>query len=557
MKKILSYLCVSVMIVWMAACARQGYPSGGPKDVTPPQVGEVQPLSGSVNFDKSEFYIPFDEYVVVKDAENNILVSPPMSKKPEYLTKGRGILVRLRDSLQENATYLFQFKGAIADLNEGNVLESFEYAFSTGEYIDSMSLQGRVLDALTQKPVEEVLTVMLYDKGELWDSTIANEMPSYVTRCNKLGDFKFNNIRGGNYRLVAIVDADKNMKYGATEAIAFCDTLVSAVVMPRTQADTTAQDSVKKKPVVAVMDSSKLITLQLSKAEHIPQRLLKSEFLKRGRIQLVSQVPMVAPCLSNADSLVMVLNAKRDTLNIWTRNEQCDSVEFIMSDASGIQDTIKLKYRERKKGKTTNFAKTALMSSMVKSTHPYFDTMKVSFTNPIHTIAEAETLVEVMLLKDSSVHQCGLTLDSNRMVGYVDFVPLQGEKYRVKIPQNRVYDIYGHAADSLVFTTEVTKADLYGNIVIRLSGATTPVILQLLNEKGELVRSQTLMGDGEAKYQHLVAGKYNLRAIIDANGNGRWDAGDYWQRLQPEKVVYLKKVLELRANWDMDESFAL
>ena len=98
-----------VVLVAIAGCARQGYPSGGPKDVVPPAALGTSPQNESRNFGARQFYIQFDEYVVLKNAEQNVIISPPMAVKPEFTTKGKGVLVKIKDSLQPGTTYLFQF----------------------------------------------------------------------------------------------------------------------------------------------------------------------------------------------------------------------------------------------------------------------------------------------------------------------------------------------------------------------------------------------------------------------------------------------------------------
>ena len=169
---ILLSVILVVLSVFLSACAKQGMPSGGPKDVTPPKMRNAQPDNGTLNFNSNGFYVEFDEYVVLKDADNNILVSPPLKNKPDYRTKGHGIQVRLHDTLQPNTTYLFQFKNAVADFNEGNLLPSFEYVFSTGSSIDSMTLRGRVLDAHSLEARKETVTVILTDASDKNQLTI-------------------------------------------------------------------------------------------------------------------------------------------------------------------------------------------------------------------------------------------------------------------------------------------------------------------------------------------------------------------------------------------------
>ena len=320
-------LPVAIMVVLLvASCAKQGYPSGGPKDVTPPAVVAMTPPDRTLNFTQKEFFIEFDEYVTVKDAENNILVSPPMKTKPEYTSKGHGIRVRLRDTLLPSSTYLFQFKGAIVDFTEGNPLPSLEYVFSTGDEIDSLSIMGSVHDAVTDEPRKEVLTVMAYSVTDntVSDALAMSEQPTYITRTNADGSFALNHIRPGHYHLVALEDVDKNMRLAATELMAFVDSLVPARL---------PTDSVP-------------VAMRVSSTETQRQRITKSGFVAKGHIQIVTAAPMLAPKVE-IDSAMWRLNAKRDTLNIWSYNELCDSARVVLSDTSGLADTLNLRFRER------------------------------------------------------------------------------------------------------------------------------------------------------------------------------------------------------------------
>ena len=44
---------------------------------------------------------------------------------------------------------------------------------------------------------------------------------------------------------------------------------------------------------------------------------------------------------------------------------------------------------------------------------------------------------------------------------------------------------------------------------------------------------------------------------MDCNENELWDTGDYDLKRQPERVYYLPGVLDIRANWSLNESFDL
>lgn len=547
--KRLSLSCVcalaAIWLVWASVgCAKQGYPSGGPKDTTPPVAGTPVPPSGSTGFKASEFFIPFDEYVTVKDAENNVLVSPPMKKKPEYVGKGKGLLVRIKDTLMENTTYLFQFKGAVADINEGNVLESLEYCFSTGSSLDSMSLAGWAVDGLSLKPSSETVSVMLYDSGSD-DSAVVSGLPRYVTRCDKRGAFRFNNIRGGCYRIVALADDNKDLKFTAGEAVAFADG-----------------------EACSAFDADTTMRLLLSAQKVEKQRVAKSGFTTRGKIQLVMQCPVedfdLRELGAATQGLAVELNKGRDTITAWCRDEACDSMVVVLR-AGELQDTLKLRFRGKGKSKSPlpPAANIALVKSRILMTTPYFDSLRLDFVNPLKATGATDSVVCILDLKDSASTHARILTDTLGLHGVVDFGVKAGHRYEVKIAAGTLTDIYGHLNDSVKVTTEVTTPERYGTLSLTLTPEQQrcaeggQYVVQLLDESLKLVAEQAAQGSQRIVFDHLKAGKYKVRTIVDDNANARWDAGDYWQHRQPERVVYLDKTLDLRENWEMEEKLEL
>lgn len=627
----------------LSACAKQGFPSGGPKDETPPVVLGTTPQNGTLNFNFKEFSILFDEYVNVKDADNNILVSPTMSKKPEYSTKGRSVVVKLKDTLHANTTYLFQFKEGIVDFNEGNALPSYEYVFSTGSSIDSMTLRGKVLDALTDKPRTETITVLAYPESSLTppdsalttpqgDSIVAKEQPMYMTRCDKEGNFTLNHLRPGRYLLLAIEDGDKNLRLTGDEPVAFLDTLAVAVKMPpapdtTTLDSTSASDSLAKvadtlapTPGTATLAHDSTATtsdvysyiMKISQDKKEKQRISKSEFLRKSRIQIVTKVPL-SPNYSLSqityDSTSPQLQlyhktlTKGDTLDVWIGNKECDSITLLLKDTTGLNDTLRLQFRASapKKaigpvGISSQSQKTTphIMQSLIAKNHPFFDTLWLSFDNPVEGICDPwlqdssslDSAVLVMAMKDSSLSHCGIHLlpDSTfapalGKKAYIVFEGKPGEKYRFSIPDKIFYDIFLNKSDSLTVSTEFTKTESYGNIFLTLLSSDTTanqstqnindstsshpsslfphLIVQLTNERGEMVRQQIVSQPCKLSFLHLKGGKYGVRAIIDLDRNNQWTPGNYWQQRQPEKIIHFEKTLELRENWDMEEKWEI
>lgn len=567
--KISFSIIVALLIGSLSSCAKQGYPSGGPVDKQPPKVKGVSPQSETTNYTAKKFKIDFDEYVTMKDADNNVLISPPMKTKPEYQIKGRSVVVKLNDTLAPNTTYLFQFKGAIVDYNEGNPLPSFEYVFSTGDALDSMTISGKVVDALKMTPSENTVTVAAYRMTEateaLGDSIVALGSPTYQTRTASDGSFQFNYMTPGRYKLVALEDADKNLKYSLSESIAWLDSTVTALDMPK-PTDTT--DSVNdtlvqnQEPVKdAAKEKKSVLTLLMSLKENPSQRVTSSAFTSRGCLQVVTQTPMVAPVVE-ADSLMWTLNTTGDTMRLWTLRRTRDSVRLVLRDtATSLNDTLTIKYREPKKSKRKSDTPEKDLNglrSLVASTHPYFDTMRVCFDVPVE--GDAFDSIPMMNLADSTWAYARMKLDAIRSTGgIVAYTPLkQGEKYKITIPAGLCRDLYGRTNDSLAFTTTISSAEDYAtlSLEIKVNGTMTHPVVQLLDESGKIVRQQEVTS-AQMHFNNLKPATCRVRLFDDLDGDGKWTAGDYYLRRQPEPVKYYSKSLQLRANWEMYETWNL
>ena len=539
----------SFFILLASACARQGYPTGGPKDEVPPTALGTKPANESRHFAAKEFYIQFDEYVVLKNATDNVLVSPPMKMKPEFTTKGKGVLVKIKDTLQVNTTYLFQFKEAIADFTEGNVLPSYEYVFSTGDAMDTMSLSGRVLDARSAKPWKETVTVMAYreepegagaqDAGR--DTMATTEQPHYVTRCDKEGRFAFHYIPAGRYRLVALEDKNRNLRVDPADPAAW-DT---ALIASRASSDSNST----ARPVMLI-----------SAPENLQQRILKSEFAAPGRITVVSQLPMQNPRIEDEGAQWQThLNAKRDTLTAWCFDAKRDSARLVISD-TGLQDTLKLRYNASRKGGRRTMAgakeeKTPLMTPLCDGNKAYYDDLGLAFSNPIVSM-EDSALAEVMYLKDSSVSFYPVTLDISGITAHIMATGIKsGEQYRVRLAEGLFTDLYGNRSDSMTFT--MTPKD-YGTLSIDIDNRMgAPLVVEVLDKRDTVVQQESLRRNGKLSFIHLPSGDYRLRAVVDKDSNGRWTPGDYRRQRLPEQAILFEKTLSLRERWEMEERWVV
>ena len=600
------YIGILLLLTVLAGgCAKQGYPTGGPKDVTPPKMQTAHPVNETTGFASQEFFIDFDEYVVLKDASNNVLVSPPMNPAPEYTTKGRGVLVRIKDTLLPNTTYLFQFKNAIADFNEGNMLPSLEYVFSTGDALDSMSITGQVVDAQTLKAREgeaitTVLAFLTSDSLLSADSIVTSGKPDYITRCDKDGRFELNYIQPGRYRLLAIEDGNKNLKLDDDEPVAFASASFRSYRMPKPDTTASLSVNIKGKPTPtqqndSIRDGETDVSRETSKTANIDgktptaakihpavrllisnptaanqtQRNLANEYTKRGEARIVAQLPLQQPEIRDlwGEPLYWNQNRKGDTLMLWTRNPQCDSLRLLIQDPTGVSDTLKMRYRAPKRPLPSTPNGGLTMTSNLSAKNAYFDTILLSFSRPVRT---AKPFYIAFCSNDSS-HQGVITTFQKRSLSsdstlclsvlLTDFVPKAGKQYEFVVAPGLFQDIYGHTTDSARWKCEFTKPEDYGNILITFDStcpaAPHQMIMELLNDKGAVIQRLRPSDDPKpgVRFINLTPSSYRIRCFIDTNNDNLWNGGNYWTGQDPEPVYYFPKTLNLKANWDMEEVF--
>ena len=519
---------ISVSVLLLIGCAKQGYPSGGPKDTQPPTALVCTPQNESHDFDAKEFTIQFDEYVVLKNADNNVIISPPMQPKPEFSVKGKSVHVKLKDTLRADVTYLFQFKEAIADFTEGNLLPSFEYVFSTGGKMDTMMIAGNVRDARRDKPWKETVTVLAYRMDGVQGAEDSNARPSYMTRCDKEGNFAFHYMAAGSYRLVAMEDKNRDLTVGNDEPVAWID-------KPVASADT--------------IDSTQISMMRLSVPDARRQRVTSSTMPVKGRIVIVTSRPMQNPVVSG-EQTVQRLNAKGDTLTLWCVNPMCDSTVIVLSD-EGLQDTLRLRYTRKRIGRgAAPMPKEQLMKSLCSGQTAYYDELWLAFTNPI-TRYDDGAKVSVTSLKDSSVTHCRVILDSSGLRARFATELKAYDEYKIHVPAGMFTDIYGNVSDTLQFTL---KPKDYAILTVHIENHVgTPLVVELLDGKDTVVSSRPLAGSGTVRFDHVAAGSYKMRVLVDVNGDESWTTGSYPLRRQPEEFIYFDKTLQLRERWEMEE----
>ena len=530
MKNSINLFFSILFLLVLVKCAKRTSPTGGPKDSIPPRLINSSPKINTTFFDKDGFTLTFDEYVTLKDVGKQLVVSPPLSssKYKVYPTTGasKKISLELSDSLMKNTTYTFNFGESIVDFNESNPIQYLTYILSTGATIDSLYLKGKITDAF-EKETETFITLQLYPIDSTYkDSTIYTNKPLYVTSTLDTVVYRFQNLRAGKYNLIAIQDLAGNYLFDQNvDKIGFIN---QPIELPK---DSIINLRLFKERSNFYWDAPYFIN------DHHVALAYFGEYNNES-FKMISKVP-------DSFEALVTKNRESDSLDYWFKGAVLDSIKFELE----IQDTLRTK---------TAYSKEPINDSLIvkKSTQGSLrlkEKLELESNLPITKVDSTKIkIINIDTLPISASLKVLENFDRIR----VDFEVLPSDKYEITLFPNALQDFWGRTHDTLVFRTTTRKIEDYGNIYLRVQHDTpNPLIIELLKSKKVIRRYVNIIPGKKYSFELLDPGKYNVRLIEDVNNNSKWDTGIYLKKTQPEKVIYYWKDIELRANWDMNETF--
>ena len=523
-------ILLSLLFLITLKCAKRVSPTGGPKDSLPPQLINASPKLNTTFFDKDGFTLTFDEYVSLKDISKQLIISPPLNPSKYKVSPTTGaskkITLELKDSLMENTTYTFNFGESIIDFNESNPTSYLTYTLSTGETIDSLYIRGSISDAF-EKDTEPFISLQLYPVDSIYnDSTIYTRKPLYVTNTLDTTIYKFQNLRVGKYALIALEDKAGNYYFDQNiDKIGFFNRLIE-------------------------LPKDSIINLRLFK-EKTNFAWDKPYFVNDHHVELAyygeynnETYKMISNVSETFESLV-TKSRKTDTLNYWFRGYTLDSIKFELE----IQDTIRIK---------TAFLKDPVEDSLVIKK---YTTGSLGLKNKLELESNLPvTNVDSSKLMITNIDTLPVPGTLKVLENYdrieVDFEVLPSDRYNVTLLPNALKDFWGRTHDTLKFRTSTKKIEDYGNIYLRVQHESPlPFIIELIANKKVVKRYDRPIPGNNYAFKLLKSGKYTIRLIEDKNKNREWDTGNYLKKIQPEKVIYFWKEIDVRANWDINETF--
>ena len=529
---------LSAIALALTFCANPLPPEGGLKDVDPPKlVVEESTPNFQTKFQKKTIELTFDEWVEVQDVFNQVVVSPPLEYKFELSLKRKTVRFSFdeREQLRPEATYTINFGEAVKDLNERNPAENLRFVFSTGDFIDSLSVTGIIVDAQTAKPVESAL-FMLYDN--LSDTVVRTERPFYFARTGKDGRFQIENVKAGLFKGFALKDANLNYRFDqALEPIGFPDSLL------------VVSDSLQPDLLV------KLFT------EERPLRLLESDDSRYGLVRLAFSKAPEGLNLSYEDvgQQNVAYEINPDTTKVWFDLPEEKSWKLYLRQDTVLNDTVQVRSRKRQ-----DFLEKARLSFRPQGSQ----VININPSRPIelavnHPVLRYDTSL-IRFYEDTlrTLVQPQLSLDTNGQRRLLIAYPWkEGLPYEMELMPGAFTDIYGLQNDTIIQKYKAELRKNFGNLALTIDSlsADTSYIVELLGKGDELVERFLVQGLNtfQQSFTALPPGNYSVRIITDWNGNGRWDSGNYDLYLQPEPISQKPLEQQLRASWDLESTIIL
>lgn len=571
---LISLLIITTSSLYLYSCATRSVPTGGPKDTIPPRLINTIPANKSLNFNGKTIVLEFDEFIKTKDLNNQLIITPRLQEDIEHKINKRTLIIDLNEKLDSNTTYTFNFQEGVQDITESNPAIDLVLAFSTGDYIDSLYIEGTVKDLLTDKAIENAV-VALYPYGDTTD--VFNHKPQYFTRTKKDGYFRLENLKNNTYRLYAYNDVNKNLTlqseaepYGFIADSIVLDSSVTDIIIP------TVKRNVKEFLLQSARTSGKYYEIRFSKyiedytltpLENSTDTIISNKSTEPNIIRVYNTI--------NSDSVLTIVNAI-DTVG----QQVIDTVAIKFAPTQRKSDPATSKLTP-----ATNTSITEDYEGIIQFNKPiksinldsafiYYDSLMIvpieedelewnKFKDQLtikkrldKSLLEREIhLPEDDLLSDTTQHE---------QENYSEEITEEVEEEEQKVNKfekrdNQIILFVGNGSfitienDTLPEIKTVysfLKLEDVGLIKGSINTEYASYFIQLLDKSGKVLRE--LESKRSFVFNNLAPGEYNIRILIDNNGDGEWGLGNILKNIPPEEVYFYPEPLIIRANWERE-----
>lgn len=528
----------AILILILTGCASVTMPTGGKKDEIPPTLISSSPSNNELNVTSKTIELTFSEDIKLKDPKEEILIVPTIGKNTLYKVKKRKLIIEPELALEPNTTYSINFRDGVQDITEGNPTENLRLAFSTGPTIDSLSISGSVHDIFSEK-IPQKITIALYH-SDTFD--IFKHTPTYFTKSNKEGIFSIQNLKKDSYYVYAFEDKNKNLKVDSkTEKYGFLAKPINL---------NANKDSITL-PLTTVDSRS----LALTSVRHTDKNS-RVRFNKQLDSLMIKGVPY--------GRSIYTYGSDKSELIFYNTFSKGDSIKarLIAKDSIGqkLDTIIFIRYGEIKTAQETFKTKEVDINYNTNSkTLSYI----WSFNKPIASITYDSMYIRYDSITSQKIDQKKIKIDTLlnliTLETKIETPTIKDEKKKHKSPQliigkGGLISIEQDSSKRISKNIQLVTEEDLGSVAIKVETKHQKYLVQIITTDGKVV--QAVNNVKEYTFKNLPPTDYKIRVIIDENENGKWDAGNFSKKREPEKVILYKSEdgkysTPLRANWEV------
>ena len=548
-----------IYFLFALSCARQTTPTGGPKDSIPPILINSIPKQGEVNFKGKTIALTFSEAVMLNNPKEQLIITPDLGKNVDVKAKKNQVILTLDQDLQDSTTYALNFREAVQDITEKNPAAMLKLAFSTGDFIDSLSIEGSVYDLLKNNEIKDA-TIGLY-QSDTFD--IFKHRPTYFTKSDTKGNFKLENLKPGQYFIYGIQDNNKNLVADSkTEAFGFLpDTIrltnnLEDVEIPFIHLDTRPLKLTSARP------SGTYFNIKTTKS------------LTDFKIS-TTEGPIISSFGEDMAN-VRVYNT--------FENQDSVSIRFIARDSinNSLDTTLYVKFTKRDV-KPENFdvvlnqfnvvGPKALIQGQLQFSKPVLDinfdsvfysidsTHRISFTeNDLqwdslrNKVFLQKTFDKNLLPKEPADEDKPLPQRNAQRFAPGKSTAKPSVESQFYLGKGAFISIERDSSKKIEDRFPPTKLEDTGVLLLEIQTQAKYFFVELLTKDFEVIA--TKRNSKKFNFEDLKPGDYQIRLVIDEDNDGKGGPGNFYNRQEPEPILFYKNekdvlLVNQKANWEL------
>ena len=491
------------------------------------------PINKQTNYKSKTVELTFDEYIVVENLQQKLVITPDAG---EYTMKliPKGLRLKFEKDLDSNKTYSLSFGDAIKDFSEKNPAKNLKIVFSTGKFIDSASVAGKILDIQTSRPAFDAL-VGLYKYSDTLNPE--KKKATYFTRTDSSGNFSIENIQpDSTYKLMAIDDKNRSMTYN-----------------PKAERIAYLRDS------IAVKGSTQIsgLTMSLFYANYLPIKYKNGSSKKPNSYELTYDrgIENYKILFQNKADSVPYFRSNTNELKLYNTKNSKDSIaiKIIISDSLGnvVEKSQKIKFKDAKpsaKDKEDFYMEKSMQDN--EAIEPSEISYVMTFNKPL-SVARVEN---IKFFSDSTkaeiIEPKDMVWENNKTKLTIERRFIAKKELKIVLPKSTFISIENDTIKAQILKFPIKDPENFGTLSGAVITSSKDFIIELLGTENKLIK--TLRNQKEFKFEYLKPGEYSVRVINDINKNGKWDSGNYIKKVQPEPISFYPNIVKVRKNFEIE-----